>query len=544
MSTNGNGNGKLPKRRCKLCKKQFEPSKYHPRQAHCKSCGRIKRTLAIKSWHLRNRDKLLKYLRDYRSLYLLFWIILTAASAEATPWLDLKTQYGYQDYSGSIAAAGTYQKPPDYQLSTRLGEKSWLILNKFSIRKKGWITTVSPDEQEQQPDMDEPREQGGWTVDYGSTGSIKETTLLEGDSVYGWRVQLGQSTEFLWGRGMYGDRTAAASFNAQKFSFSTYKTFGRPASDQDFMFANPDTPTTNQPQTTPSPITKGEGGDLKIPFHWRQLTGEAEVAAKHSYDQELAKDMQGLAYSLNATTPHLIVAFRKLDRGYESQISTTDTSLKAYLYRSQDFSLNSGYRKVSFSGPQKSRQSATTGVALRLSKDLQVNLNCDGEVYRQGKETGTQLTGSLSASLLKTQLNLRRTARIAGESESSNTSLTISRQEGSISLNYSDSTYRLNKSTSLQGTLNLVPLKDLRLSASVSQNVSETPTKITEIVRSSYSATFRKTTLNCQIAPQTQSYSLQREFALTNTGNSLTVGMTYQEVLTGHGLTGSIGYSW
>ena len=459
--------------------------------------------------------------------------------------LNIRKQTDFEDYSGSIGLSGTYLKPPDFELNTKLNN-SYVTLNRISLRKRGWMPK-STEEDEQSFFYSEPKEAGSYALEYGRTGTTSETSLLESDSVYGWKLQLGQVAEVLWGKGSYGDRVASASFNSDKFSFFVTKSYGEFTEDQDYTFidnqfdADMDK---NLPKVSAKPRTKYEGGDFYLPFEWRDVRANFEIAARKFFDQEANEDKKGLAFALNATAPRFILSLRNVGEGFESATRTTDVSVKGIFYKTDGTNINAGYRILNFSSKDaETRHSFLAGVQQKL---LKITFNVDGELYKQGNNTSNQITGGVSGSLYGTNISLRRSENITGFNTSNNNSLNISRREGSISLSYGTSEYLSNKADNLQGNLYLNITDELRIGAGIGQNKSETETSYTKTTRANYTASFRNTNLNIYLSPTSETYTISRDINLNNLkmGNSIAVGVTYQRFVGGNGGHGESHYSW
>jgi hypothetical protein len=543
--TNGNDSPKP----CECCRELFTPNKYTPHQKYCKNCSKTSHKKLKDAWRLTNgREYMRKYMQAYRRInplatFILFLLLSGIANAET--WLNYKKDHGFDDYSGSLGLSGTYQKPPTFELNYKLNN-SYITLNRISLRKRGWMPKLS-EEEEQGFFSSEPKEAGSYSLEYGRTGTTNETSLLESDSVYGWKASLGQVSEILWGRGSYGDRIAAASFNTDKFSFFVIKSYGEFKSEQNYDFITNEFDadiTKNLPKASAQPRTKYEGGDLYVPFEWRQVRGNFEVAARHYYDEELKKDKRGLSFAFNATSPRIIFSFRNVGQGFESQTRTTDISIKGIFYQTEKTNLNAGYRILNFSSKAvATRHSFLAGLQQKVGKFM---FNLDGEFYRQGKDTSIQMTGAVSGSLFGTNLSIRRSENITGFTTSSNNSLSISRKEGSISLSYGTSKYTSNKAANLQCNLYINLWEEMRVGAGMGRSVSETATAITKTIRANYSLSFRNTNLNINLSPSSETYTISREFNLNKLkiGTSLALGATYQRFVGGDGLTGNLTYAW
>ena len=543
------GNGEIKQKPCENCREPFTPNKYTPHQKYCKTCSKSSHKKQKEVWRLNyGREYMKKYMQAYRRINPLatfLMLMFLSGIAEAATWLDYKKGWGFEDYSGTIGFAGTYLKPPDYELSFKL-KNSYMTLNRISLRKRGWMPPME-EQDEQSFFTSDPKEAGSFAVEYGRTGSTNETTLLEPDSVYGWRVQLGQTSEILWGRGSYGDRIASGSFNTEKFSFFVTKSFGTFTEDQNYNFISSDFDTDmskNLPKVSAQPRTKYEGGDLLLPFQWRSVTGNFEVAARNYYDEELKKDRRGLAFAFNASGPRIIFSFRNVGKGFESQTRTTDMSIKGILYKTKTTSVSLGYRMLNFSSKTvATRHSFLAGIQQQIMK---VAMNLDAEVYRQGRDKGAQITGGASGSIYDTTVSLRRTENITGFTTSSNNSLSISRKEGSLSVSYGTSKFNANKADNLQGNIYLNFTNELRVGAGVAISTSENATTVTQTTRSNYSFNFRNTTFNMSLSPTSETYTITREINLNNLriGTNLALGATYQRFVGGDGVTGNISYSW
>jgi hypothetical protein len=472
---------------------------------------------------------------------MIFFVLMLFTNADAD-WVNTKKNLGLSDYTGNISFIGTYLKPPPYELSFNANNAT-IILNKFSLTRKGWMPYHDEEETEY---LTEPKEAGRWSIDYGRTGTTPETTLLESDSVYGWRLQLGETSEVLWGRNSYGDRIATAAFSTEKFSFSVTKSFGSSQSEQDYEFISSDyldDPTPNFLKARPRDITKYEGGDFRIPFSWREVNGEAEIAARKFFDPETGKDRKGLAYSLNASAPRFILSFRQIEEGFESSVRTTDASLKIVPYKTDPITVTSGYRILNFSGDTETRHSFVAGMIGKISR---ITLNADGEFYHQGTDQSAQFTGGILGQILNTSIALRRTENITGLSTSENNSLSISREQGSVTLSYGESEYTTTEAKNYNITANLNLVDELRVGFGGGKSVSETTTTITTQTRSNASCSFRNTTFNTFISPTSETYTIARDFNINDWGfgNRLSIGATYQRFVGGEGLTGNVSFAW
>jgi hypothetical protein len=514
-------------------------------EKYCDDCKKIIYEESKKEWRAKNGKQYMReYMKKYRRinpLATIIFILISFMNAEAG-WFDTKKNLGISDYTGSISFIGTYLEPPPYELSFK-ADNSTIILNKFSLTRKGWM----PYHDEEESDyITEPREAGRWSLDYGRTGTTPETTFLESDSVYGWRLQLGEISEILWGRNSYGDRIATASFNTERFSFSVTKSFGSSQSELDYEFISSDyldNPSANFLKARPRDITKYEGGDFRIPFSWREVNGEAEIAARKFFDPETSEDKKGLAYSLNAAAPRFIFSCRQIEEGFESSVRTTDASLKIIPYKTDPLTVTTGYRILNFSGDTDTRHSFTSGV---IGKIRQITINADGEFYQQGTDRSAQFTGGILGQILNTSLALRRTENITGLSISESNSLSISRKQGSVTLSYGKSEYTTTEANNYNITANLNLTDELKIGFGGIKSISKTVTTITTQTRSNGSCSFRNTTFNTFISPTSETYTIARDFNINDWGfgNRLSVGATYQRFIGGEGLTGNLSFTW
>lgn len=533
------------KGKCHKCNGTFEICKYHPTQKYCKACNIERKRETTKRWYIKKgKEYMRKYMSNYRLLssIILMYNLLMPQPLDGS-WLDYKKDTWFEEYSGIIGLSGSFTKPPNYQLSLKLTDNSYFTLNRFLIKKKGWIQKVEDEQESSDTFFSEPKEAGSFSIEFGSTGSTAETSLLESESVYGWKLQLGQSSEILWGKGMYGDRIASASFNTEKFNFFITKSFGMSSEGQDsFMLTGYETENPNMTLSTAKPLTKYEGGNLKIPFEWRQTRGEFEIAGRKKYSEELQEYKNGVAFALNISGPRIIMSVRNLGEGYESETRTTDISLKGVIYKTPEMGINTGYRLTDFSGDLDSRHAITAGINRKIKE---VNINIDGEMFKQGNNISQTAAGGVTGTILNTNITLRRTEGITGLNTTESNSLTISRREASLSLSQSSSEYKSNKSNNLQASLNLNIIKDLRIAMGGGESVTLNSSTKTTMRRFNSSIGYKKTSLNMNLSPTSETYNLTREIDSSRfVGYTIALGTTYQRFVGGEGVTGNISFSW
>lgn len=535
------------KKNCHKCNDTFDICKYHPRQKYCKTCNLKRKREATKKWF---KKKGKEYMRKYMSKYrLLSYIILVYNILMPQPlegsWLDYKRDAGLEEYSGNIGLSGSYTKPPNYQLSLKMTNNSYFTLNKFLIKKKGWTQKGESDEEGTTDTFfSEPKEAGSWSIEFGGTGATAETSLIESESIYGWKLQLGQSAEILWGQGMYGDKVTSASFNSEKFNFFVTKSWGTSTGEQNsFMPTGYESKDPKRTLSTAKPVTKYEGGNLKIPFEWRDTKGEFEIAGRRTYSEELQSYRNGIAFALNMSGPRVILSVKNIGEGYESETRTTDISIKGFIYKTPETGINTGYRLTEFSGNLDSRNALTIGTNKKI-KDI--NINLDGEIFKQGSNISQTATGGISGTILNTNITLRRTEGITGMNNTTSNSLSISRKEANISLSQSSSEYKSNRSNNLQANLSLNVIKDLKITFGGGESITENSSYKTTMTRFNYSMAYKKTYLNMNLSPTSETYNLTREFdsSKLGIGNTIALGTTYQRFVGGEGVTGNISFSW
>lgn len=528
------------------CGKQFEYDKYHIWQKQCTQCRKKKKRKAHVEWYKKNGKEYMKnYMKTYRFLsFALFYLVCVPHEIMA-------------EYSGNAALRGTFQKPPEYELHLKAGDRSYFALNRFQIKKSGWMPKKQRGEDEDDPFAmfeSEPKEAGSWSVEYGATATQSEMSLLDQESVYGWKIGLGQVSEFAWGRSMSLDRIAMANFNTEKFSFSAYKSFGKKETDQDYLFLNTDTAKTkdkndnpNLPIITAKPIEKGEGGALKIPFQWRQLTGDIEIAGKTRYDEFLKDYKNGVGFLLNANTPRFNLTIRHIMIGFESEVRTSEVSLKLPFYKTENSTFRVGTKIIDFSGNKlKTRYETTLGAEQNIirTKNYSLRLSADAGTYLQGENIGITASGNATLRVLETNLSIRRNENLTGQSSSTSNSLSISRKEGSLSLSQNSSEYRTTKAENLNANIYLNPFKHIKIGAGIGQSTQNTPFKTTTMINSNYSIAYRDLRFNTVISPRNENYNITRTFPLEKYGKTVGIGLSYQRFLKGEGVTGNLSYTW
>jgi len=490
---------------CECCNQTFTPSRFHPHQKYCKECGKNKKREKIREWFKKNgREYMRKYMRHYRHLVILISLMLIAAD-----WQETKKGTILENMEGQISLQGTYIKPPKYQLTLKLSDNSFLTMNRFQISKRGWIPPVTDEENAEF----EQKEAGGWRLEYGGQSVMSETALLEQDSVWGWKATFGQTAEFAWGQGSYGDRIAMASVNTEKYQLMFVKSWGQINPEE---YYNPDTPT---PKATTIPRTRYQGGDIKIPFRWRQTTGDIELAWKQRYDEQEQKNVCGFAVAIGAYTPRIRINVRDITKNFESQTRTTDIQIRASLYKpdiqtqQKAFSIQdiyAGAGVIDFSGQVDSRYSAITGAIVKI---YGVNISPDISLYKAGNTTGLTYTGTISGSILNTNISVRRGESITGLTISRSNSASISRKEGSINFNYSESATGYNYAQNIDSSISLNLPYNIRITAGGGLSKTDTPTTLTTYKRGNLSATIKDTTFSAYMSPTNESYTLSRRLS-------------------------------
>lgn len=530
----------------KICKcgNEFTVGKRHIWQKQCEKCKEETRRLAKQRWYEKNgREYMKNYMKTYRLLSFAFLFIVVAP------------QISEAEFSGSFGFRGTFQKPPAYELNLKTGDRSYIALNRFSLRKKGWMPKQETREDDEENILDlfqsDPKEAGSWGVEYGAVSTMSEISLLEQESIYGWKVGLGQVSEFAWGKGMDKDRIAAASFNTEKFNFMVTKSFGMKEKDDDYQFltdpAKAGTANPNLPIVSAIPITKGEGGALKIPFNWRQTTGDFEVAGRKRFDEALNDYKNGIAMLLNFNTPRFSTTIRNIGKGYESNIRTTDIGLRIPIYKTENTTVRLGGKTILFSEDKPdTRYEGTIGLdqSLIKGKDYSFRASADAGAHIQGEKIGLTATGNISAMLFNTNLTLRRSENFTGQSQNITNSISISRKEVNLTVMQNNSEYGNNSAENLNATINITPFKDFRAGAGIGRSISETIFKITETINSNYSLSYRTFRFTATLSPRAENYNLSRDFQLDKYGKSVNLGFSYQRFLKGDGFTGNLTYTW
>lgn len=472
-------------------------------------------------------------------LSLMILLIITGiANADWTTW---KKKQGIQDYSGAIGLRYLHSKPPDYELSYKVADK-YIALNRFLLKKKGWF---KEEDEESLYQDEETKEQGGWAIEYGTAGVSSETQLFEAESVYGWKVTLGERTEILWGQAQYGEQKASAVFNAGKFYLTVFKSTGivEPKDNFFFDYIDPTKPNPNFTKKSSRPVTKREGGAIRIPFEFRESRGEFEFAGQKRFDEELNKDVNGIAFAANLSSPRFYIAFRNIGEGFESEIRTTDINILAPIYKHKNTAVKAGFGTMDFSGAQKSRYSIKTEIEQGIA-NIRTTLVIDAN--KQGEEIGISVTGSASGKYKNTSISLRRTERIQGFTRSHTNSIRVSRKEGQLSATYGVSTTKTTTTTNTQlnGSVNISD--EIKLGAGLTQNTTKQKDK--EVVSTSYSclAQLGRTSINAQISKNTQTYTIARELNLEEitAGRALSVSVALTKNKDGNKITGGITYSW
>lgn len=504
-------------KRCLKCKKTFTPSKFHPQQKYCKACSKeVKRMKIRQWWKEKGREYIRQYMKHYRNLTIILTLLCTGAEGA---WFD--------DIHGQATAQGSFIKPPKYQLSLKVSDNSYLTLSRFQIRNTGWIQQATEEEEGEQ------RQAGNWSLEYGGQGLMTETSLLEQDSVWGWKLTLGQTAEFAWGKGSYGDRIALAGINTEKYSLMFVKSWGMPE-EQGFSLDEPLT------KTTAKPITRYQGGDIKIPYRWRQTSGDIEVAWKQRYDEQAAKSVSGIAVAMSANSPRIRISFRDITKNFESQVRTTDVQVRAIVYKEQDYEVYTGAGIIDFSGSADTRYSAIAGASVRK---FGITFAPETQFFRQGNNAGVSYSGTLSGSVLNTQIALRRGENITGQTLSRSNNVSIGRKEGSISFNYSTSESSFAHAKNIDTNISLNLPYQIRVSAGGGISRQETPDKIMEYKRGSVMVAIKDTSFNATLSPQAESYTVSRRFTIT-TKQAVSLGISYQRFIGGDGVTGVVTYFW
>lgn len=515
---------------CEVCQKTFKADKFHPKQKYCKSCGLLKKKERIAEWRKRHgRDYMRLYMRSYLRSCALLCMVLIPIVAEAT-WADRKYDAGYEDFSGTIGTRQTVVKPPPYEIATKISSHRYMALNRLFLKKRGW-QSMRVDEEEEGAQMDD-KETGAWSIEYGSTGTTSETTLLEAESVYGWKVRLGEVSEMLAGRSMTGDRIAVASFNPGPFNLLVTKTRGTITNDNEYVFLSND-PAANTMLTSAKPVTKKEGGDLRIPWEWRGTRGELELAAVNRFDEQERRWIRGYALAFNAASERLTFTFRNILKGFESVTRTTDTALSYTVFDNKATTIKTGVRYVDFTEPTMPRTGFTFS-ATRKFKEPPLSLHFNLDTYKQGTHFGKTIQGSANVMLFGTTLNVRRATSFTGSSSTTTDSMTLSRKEASLSVSQSLSTYLRNTSKTQAATIMLTPAKDIRGSMNYSLSTSNTVNFAgartqTEMKNLGYALSIKRTTYTAVLNKYSQSHTITRQWDLNNRGigQSFIAGLTF-----------------
>jgi len=198
---------------------------------------------------------------------------------------------------------------------------------------------------------------------------------------------------------------------------------------------------------------------------------------------------------------------------------------------------------IDFSGQVDSRYSAITGAIVKI---YGVNISPDISLYKAGNTTGLTYTGTISGSILNTNISVRRGESITGLTISRSNSASISRKEGSINFNYSESATGYNYAQNIDSSISLNLPYNIRITAGGGLSKTDTPTTLTTYKRGNLSATIKDTTFSAYMSPTNESYTLSRRLNIrgTGTGEALAIGITYQRFIGGDGVTGSVTYFW
>ncbi|MFN3481147.1 MAG: hypothetical protein ACK415_12300, partial [Thermodesulfovibrionales bacterium] len=366
---------------------------------------------------------------------------------------------------------------------------------------------------------------------------MSETSLLEQDSVYGWKVAFGQSAEFAWGQGSIGDRVAMAGFNTEKYSLLFVKSYGKKEGEG---FLYPETP---MPKTSVRPVTKYQGGDIRIPYQFRQTSGEIEVAWKQRFDEEKKENVQGYGFAISANMPRGRISIRNISKDFESQIRTTDLQARAILLKEKEYEIYSGMGIIDFSGEAETRYSAIAGASLRK---FGITLSPETQFYKRGRDVGLSYSGTVSGSIFSTNISARRGENITGVTISRYNNISVSRKEGSISFNYSTSESNYAYATNVDASLSINLPYRIRVMTGGGISRQENPTTITEYRRGNLSVTVKDTSFSAIFSPQAETYTVSRRFNIrkSNIGEAISLGISYQRFIGGDGVTGNITYFW
>lgn len=511
---------------CLDCNTEFEPDKYHPNQKYCKECLIRRKHESIRRWRKdKGKEYMRKYMKYYRTLFLiysfpLFFLHLLlfypsiCYSDIFESYKNFKNSY-FKDYSFLLNLSGTYVKPPPYHIYLNINS-SYIDLSRFSISRKGW-TSYSEDE---------VSEFGNISVEFGNTTATYESSLIDADSTYGWLLKLGDTVEISFAKSSQNERLALLGVNSDYFNLTLLKSFGK-LEEIDYPFEETQ-------KIVSYPITKREGGSIKIPIRFKSLSGTFEFSAMKRYDEIELKNTSGIAFLSNLSSNRLNLSLTNFSEGFQSNIRTTDFFLDYYLYKTQSTSLSSGFRIIDYSGSQDSRYSFTTGFIKRFD-----NFSIDSKVYlyKQGENKSLTATGNISFKLLQSNFSFTRTETYTGYNIVSSNSLNTSNKYFSLSLNYSKSEYLNTTSNNYSLSFRTSPFRHFTFSSSVNKNIYETTDLIRTTLSSNYSITFKNTNLYMSFSPTYESYTFSR--ILTKKLPSVSLGITYQRFIGGDGITGS-----